>query len=172
MRLENLAREAGVATRITEENFQISRTRHLEIPSLARSDISTRLILGKSAHSSIADNPLIPGKEEEKRLRRKTRTRRQKGPQQLNSWNKWKLVRAPKKAAKEQIRNSAKNEQPTSGGLDHRTIPDMMMKMTKMDLELDYWNPRQHQPRQITRRCRASSTARRTTKTFHMYNYQ
>ena len=67
MRPENRAREAEVATQITEENITISCIRHLKNSSLARSDISTHLIFGKSGHSSIAENPSIPGKEEEKR---------------------------------------------------------------------------------------------------------
>jgi hypothetical protein len=44
------------------------------------------LIIGKSVHSSIAENtpnPPIPGKEEEKRLRKKTKTKRQKGPSKV-----------------------------------------------------------------------------------------
>ena len=59
------AREAGVATQITEEHIPIemSRFRHLRISSFARSDTSTLLVLGMSEHHSIAEttqNPPIP----------------------------------------------------------------------------------------------------------------
>ena len=73
----------------------ISRICHLKNSSYARSDISTHLIIGKSAHSSIAENglnkmethyfPPIPGKEEERQPKKSAKERRDRKKLKLKS---------------------------------------------------------------------------------------
>jgi hypothetical protein len=143
MRPENKAREAGVATQITEEIAMISRICHLKNSSYARSDISTHLIIGKSAHSSIAEGnyfPPIPGKEEEKRLRKKTKTKRQKGPSKVRFLEQVEDCACAEESCKRPPDNARYDDEDDREGpgvalldssSDDEDIPDVRLSVTK-----------------------------------------